>query len=206
MPPPPSSQTAARLMSGNNTMTGGSPAMTNGAPAMTGGPGMMKGKWRRRTRSSGSGDLPSLQSATRWLNSPPLTAEQLRGKVVVGRFLDLLLHQLSAFDSTCGPGPKLQGTRAGRHRRAHAGVAFERKTANIRRRSPISRSAIRSRSTTTMRSGAASRTSTGRHITSSTRKAASAITTLAKEIMTSLKGDPAAAEAGKANVAAGSCR
>ena len=42
------------------------------------------------------GDLPSLRGATFWLNSPPLTAEALRGKVVRGRFLDLFLHQLPA--------------------------------------------------------------------------------------------------------------
>jgi cytochrome c biogenesis protein CcdA/thiol-disulfide isomerase/thioredoxin len=75
------------MMSGNNTVTGGNPAMMNGAPAMTGGPGMMKGK---PATADGDlpvqGDLPSLQGATEWLNSPPLTAEQLKGKVVVVDF------------------------------------------------------------------------------------------------------------------------
>ncbi|MEA2949056.1 MAG: hypothetical protein QOI40_4386, partial [Alphaproteobacteria bacterium] len=75
------------MMNGNNTMMGGNPAMTNGAPAMTGGPGMMKGK---PATADGDlpvqGDLPSLQGATEWLNSPPLTAEQLKGKVVVVDF------------------------------------------------------------------------------------------------------------------------
>jgi cytochrome c biogenesis protein CcdA/thiol-disulfide isomerase/thioredoxin len=69
------------MMSGNNTMMGGNPAM------MTGGPGMMKGK---PATADGElpvqGDLPSLQGATEWLNSPPLTAEQLKGKVVVVDF------------------------------------------------------------------------------------------------------------------------
>jgi cytochrome c biogenesis protein CcdA/thiol-disulfide isomerase/thioredoxin len=62
-------------------------AMMNGAPAMTGGPGVMKGK---PATADGDlpvqGDLPSLQGATEWLNSPPLTAEQLKGKVVVVDF------------------------------------------------------------------------------------------------------------------------
>jgi cytochrome c biogenesis protein CcdA/thiol-disulfide isomerase/thioredoxin len=75
------------MMNGNNTMMGGNPAMTNGAPAMTGGPEMMKGK---PATADGDlpvqGDLPSLQGATEWLNSPPLTAEQLKGKVVVVDF------------------------------------------------------------------------------------------------------------------------
>jgi len=33
-----------------------------------------------------AGDLPSLASATEWLNSPPLTAAGLRGKVVLVDF------------------------------------------------------------------------------------------------------------------------
>jgi len=67
-------------------MTGG-PAMT-GAPAMTGGPSMMM-----RAKPDGQseelpveGALPSLSGAVEWLNSKPLTADDLRGKVVVVDF------------------------------------------------------------------------------------------------------------------------
>jgi cytochrome c biogenesis protein CcdA/thiol-disulfide isomerase/thioredoxin len=56
--------------------------------AMTGGPAMMT-----RARPSGQseelpseGPLPSLSGATEWLNSKPLTAEDLKGKVVLVDF------------------------------------------------------------------------------------------------------------------------
>jgi len=38
------------------------------------------------TRSPAEGELSSLSSATEWINSPPLTAEKLRGKVVLVDF------------------------------------------------------------------------------------------------------------------------
>jgi cytochrome c biogenesis protein CcdA/thiol-disulfide isomerase/thioredoxin len=63
-------------------MMSGSPAM---APVMAPGPGMMMS-----SKAAGQGDglpiegqLPSLAGATAWLNSPPLTPEGLRGKVVL---------------------------------------------------------------------------------------------------------------------------
>jgi cytochrome c biogenesis protein CcdA/thiol-disulfide isomerase/thioredoxin len=62
-------------------------AMTGGA-AMTGGPSMMM-----RARPDGQGEalpvegaLPSLSGAVEWLNSKPLSAEDLKGKVVVVDF------------------------------------------------------------------------------------------------------------------------
>jgi cytochrome c biogenesis protein CcdA/thiol-disulfide isomerase/thioredoxin len=63
----------------------GGPGMMMGGPAMTGGPGMMmKGK---SADQSGDlpieGALPPLGGATEWLNSPPLTPEGLKGKVVL---------------------------------------------------------------------------------------------------------------------------
>jgi cytochrome c biogenesis protein CcdA/thiol-disulfide isomerase/thioredoxin len=74
------------MMSGSNAMTG-APAMS-GAPAMTGGPGMMSRK--AVTQNSDAlpieGALPTLSGATEWLNSPPLTPEGLRGKVVLVDF------------------------------------------------------------------------------------------------------------------------
>ena len=75
------------MMSGSNAMSG-APAMT-GAPAMSGGPGMMTSS-KAATQASDAlpieGALPSLSGATAWLNSPPLTPEGLRGKVVLVDF------------------------------------------------------------------------------------------------------------------------
>jgi cytochrome c biogenesis protein CcdA/thiol-disulfide isomerase/thioredoxin len=65
----------------------GSPGMMmSGSNAMAAGPGMMMSN---KSASQGSdalpieGQLPPLSGATAWLNSPPLTAEGLRGKVVL---------------------------------------------------------------------------------------------------------------------------
>ncbi len=62
------------------------PGMMMGGPAMTGGPGMMM-KGKAPDDQSGElpveGALPPLTGVTEWLNSPPLTQEALRGKVVL---------------------------------------------------------------------------------------------------------------------------
>lgn len=107
--PPPAGGPA--MMSGNPAMTGEAPAMMSanpamtGAPAMTGGnPAMMAGNnpammsanpamMAKPGATSGAagapaalpveGMLPSLTGATGWLNSPPLNAEALKGKVVL---------------------------------------------------------------------------------------------------------------------------
>jgi cytochrome c biogenesis protein CcdA/thiol-disulfide isomerase/thioredoxin len=80
------------MMSGENAMTG-SPAMMSGAPAMTGGENaMMAGGPAMMAKSAPApeaealpveGKMPSLSGAVEWLNSPPLTAEALKGKVVL---------------------------------------------------------------------------------------------------------------------------
>jgi len=76
------------VMQGAPAMTGG-PAMMQAAPAMTGGPAMMAGPAMMQAAPTSEaalpveGQLPSLAGAVQWLNSPPLTAEQLRGKVVL---------------------------------------------------------------------------------------------------------------------------
>ena len=66
-------------------MTGG-PAMMAG-PAMTGGPAMMAGPAMTAQGQPAAlpieGQMPDLTGAVQWLNSPPLTAAQLRGKVVL---------------------------------------------------------------------------------------------------------------------------
>ncbi len=68
------------MMSGDTVMTGG---------AMTSGPGMMMAAKPEMTAASNlpvEGQFPSLAGATQWLNSPPLTVEGLRGKVVLVDF------------------------------------------------------------------------------------------------------------------------
>ncbi len=73
------------MMSGG-AMTGGNPAMMSGnAPAMmSANPAMMAAKPSgAETGLPVEGTLPSLAGATAWLNAPPLTAESLKGKVVL---------------------------------------------------------------------------------------------------------------------------
>jgi cytochrome c biogenesis protein CcdA/thiol-disulfide isomerase/thioredoxin len=69
--------TPSVVMNGPGTMTGG--------PAMTGGPGMMmKGKPEEKSGELPvEGALPPLAGVTEWVNSPPLTREALKGKVVL---------------------------------------------------------------------------------------------------------------------------
>jgi cytochrome c biogenesis protein CcdA/thiol-disulfide isomerase/thioredoxin len=77
----------------SNSMMGASNAM-NGAPAMNGGamsgaPSMtmmMKAKPAPANGLPVEGEFPSLAGAVEWLNSPPLTAQGLRGKVVLVDF------------------------------------------------------------------------------------------------------------------------
>jgi thiol-disulfide isomerase/thioredoxin len=67
-------------------MQGGPGMMMSGSNVMAAGPGMMMSN-KSASQGSGAlpveGQLPSLSGATAWLNSPPLTAEGLRGKVVL---------------------------------------------------------------------------------------------------------------------------
>src|SRR5258707_15710610 len=67
------------------------------------------------------GELPSLGSATEWLNSPPLTAAGLRGKVVLVYFWTLYLHQLATLTALCPRlGREIQESRIGGDRSARA--------------------------------------------------------------------------------------
>jgi cytochrome c biogenesis protein CcdA/thiol-disulfide isomerase/thioredoxin len=90
-PAEPVAMTGAPAMQGAPAMTGG-PAMMEGAPAMTGGPAMMQGgpaMMAAKPDAVGTGELPveggmpPLAGAIEWLNSKPLTAEELKGKVVL---------------------------------------------------------------------------------------------------------------------------
>lgn len=78
--------TGAPAMSAGATSDGG-PAMTGGA-AMTGGPAMMRAKPGAGEPKplAVEGQMPSLSGAVQWLNSPPLTAAGLKGKVVLVDF------------------------------------------------------------------------------------------------------------------------
>ncbi len=72
------------MMSGNNPamMSGNNQAMT-GSPAMSGGPAMMAAKPAGSTDLPVEGAMPPLTGITDWINSPALTAEGLKGKVVL---------------------------------------------------------------------------------------------------------------------------
>ena len=76
------------MMSASNAMNG-APAMMNGSDAMKGGPTMMM-KAKPATVAADAlpveGQAPSFAGAVEWLNSPPLTSEGLRGKVVLVDF------------------------------------------------------------------------------------------------------------------------
>ncbi len=95
--------TGGMMMSGNNAMMAGNSAMTGGAMtggamtggamtggamtggAMTGNPGMMMkgGPAASAEPLQVEGDMPSLAGAVEWLNSKPLTNDELKGKVVL---------------------------------------------------------------------------------------------------------------------------
>jgi cytochrome c biogenesis protein CcdA/thiol-disulfide isomerase/thioredoxin len=75
-------------MSGNGPTMSANDAMKGGG-AMRGPSGAMSGGAMMSARGAGAGALPvigkmpALDGATEWLNSPPLTADALRGRVVV---------------------------------------------------------------------------------------------------------------------------
>jgi cytochrome c biogenesis protein CcdA/thiol-disulfide isomerase/thioredoxin len=71
------------MMSGSNAMTASNEAMMASGNGMSGAPSM-KGEGGSGLRVEGV--MPSLAGAVQWLNSEPLTAEQLRGKVVLVDF------------------------------------------------------------------------------------------------------------------------
>jgi thiol-disulfide isomerase/thioredoxin len=122
------------------------------------------------------GSLPPLSGATGWLNSPPVTAADLGGHAVLVNFWTYTcinwLRQL----------PYL---RAWSEKYQDQGLIVlgvhtpefdvEHDLDNLRRAATDLRSTIRSRSTTTTRSGMPSATATGRPCTSSTRKGRSGI-------------------------------
>ena len=84
LPGPAMAGNSPAMMAGNNPgMAGNSPAMMAGNPAMQGGGAMAA---RAASGAQAATRMPPLDGATEWLNSAPLTAESLRGKVVVVDF------------------------------------------------------------------------------------------------------------------------
>ena len=118
------------------------------------------------------GTLPSLAGAVDWLNSPPLTAESLKGKVVLVDFwtyscincLRAIPYVRAWAEKYKDQGLVVIGVHAPE-------FAFEKNVDNVQKAVADLKIAIRSRSTTTTRSGARSTTSTGRRTTSSTPRA-----------------------------------
>ena len=89
--PPPGIMASPAMMTGGAAMKGGA-AMTGGAamkgPAMTAGGGAMRAPSMIASKGGSSGlpvlgAMPELTGATGWLNSPPLTTEGLKGKIVL---------------------------------------------------------------------------------------------------------------------------
>lgn len=83
---PEAAEAPAMAMSGGPAMMAGGGAMMAADPAMmSGGPAMMMkaGAGKGAAELPDEGDMPSLSGAVEWLNSKPLSAEQLKGKVVL---------------------------------------------------------------------------------------------------------------------------
>jgi cytochrome c biogenesis protein CcdA/thiol-disulfide isomerase/thioredoxin len=72
-------------MAGNNAMMSGNNAMMSGNAAMTGGGAMMSARGSPSALPI-EGAMPPLDGATQWLNSEPLSRDELRGKVVLVDF------------------------------------------------------------------------------------------------------------------------
>ena len=133
------------------------------------------------TTASVENELVSLANATAWINSTPLTASGLRGKVVL---IDFWTYTCINWLRT------LPYVRAWHEKYKDRGLVaigvhapefpFEHDLANVCRAAKVMRVNIRSRSTTTLLSGARSATSIGPRSTSSMRRVAFAISTSAR--------------------------
>src|SRR5262249_3109775 len=78
---------ANERMAPSVVMDGGPTAMTGGSTTMSANPAMMmKAEPGQAKALPIEGSLPALSGAVAWLNSPPLTAEGLKGKVVLVDF------------------------------------------------------------------------------------------------------------------------
>jgi cytochrome c biogenesis protein CcdA/thiol-disulfide isomerase/thioredoxin len=123
------------LIDGINT--GGAAQSTNTTMAMNNSMSGSHAMMRADKQSNGlpiEGDFPSLSGATAWLNSPPLSAESLRGKVVLVDFwtyscincLRALPYVTGWYDKYKGHGLVVIGVHAPE-------FAFEKDVDNVRR-------------------------------------------------------------------------
>ena len=130
----------------------------------------------------GQSELASLPLADDWLNSPPLTASALRGKVVLIDFWTYTCINWLRTASVCPClGREIQGQGIGGNRRPCAGVRIREE----HRQRPTSRQRDADqlpgrRGQRAQASGEPSTTATGRRCTSSMRGGVFGITTLAK--------------------------
>ena len=144
-----------------------------------------------------AGELAAIGNAAEWLNSPRLTSAGLNGKVVLVDFWTYTcINWLRTLPYIRALGVQIQGSRPGRDRRAHARIRIRKKP----RQRPPGRHAnadrrIRSRSTTTTRSGVRSTTNTGRPSTSSTARTRSPAS-FRRRASTSVRDDHSAAADG----------
>ena len=135
------------------------------------------------------GYLPGFDGATGWLNTQPLTAEGLRGKVVLVDFwtytcinwLRTLAYIRAWAEKYKDRGLVVVGVHTPE-------FPFEQNVDNVRRAANDMNVSTRSRSIPTTRSGAHSATGTGRRFTSPTRKDESATTSSARAATTSANG------------------
>ena len=143
-----------------------------------------------KAQSGNDGELSSLSSATGWLNSPPLTAADLRGKVVL---VDFWTYTCINWLRT------LPYVRAWAEKYKDQGLvvigvhtpefAFEKNVDNVRRAVKDMSVDLPDRDRQRLsRYGARSATSIGRRSISSMRRAASAIITSARASTSSRKG------------------
>ena len=148
---------------------------------------------------------PSLGGATAWLNSPPLTAAGLRGKVVLVEFWTYTcINWLRSLPYVRAWAEKYRAPGPGGDRRALARVPVR---AGHRQRAP-GREELRSRLSgrdrqRLRRSGARSTTTTGRPSTSSMRRGASDIAIRRGRLRGVGDGHPAAADRGRSRRPAG---
>src|SRR5262249_26090289 len=78
---------ASGTMTPSVVMNGSPAAMTGGSPAMSANPSMMmKAAPGQADVLPIEGTVPALSGAVAWLNSPPLTVDGLKGKVVLVDF------------------------------------------------------------------------------------------------------------------------
>jgi thiol-disulfide isomerase/thioredoxin len=173
------------VMNGGAMMSANPPMMSANAPTMA-----MSGNPAATIKAAEAppphalpveGSPPSLSGAVEWLNSPPLTPEQLKGKVVLVDFwtyscincLRSIPYVRAWADKYKDQGLVVTGVHAPE-------FAFEKNIGNVKQAVANLGIDYQSRSTTTMRSGAPAIMNIGRPTISSTPRVRSATISSAK--------------------------